>query len=167
MKFQEFERLIQIKFIDGLLKPFPARIVHRREYKGQYYPGFEIGIIVDVCKFQFAWEESGGVLIGSLDSAFADNHSGWFSLERLICFLTHQPFTWKSPFEKLPRDEKIVATFHNLGKISAPHVSKLITMFSSQSNMAEWTEKYNEYEDEQFKLRYPSFYEEYMRRKYS
>jgi len=167
MKFEEFERLIHIEFIENVLRPYSPSIAHRREYKGQYYQGFEIGVVTDTCKFQFAWEEGGGVMIGSLTNTFTNKKSGWFSLDRILCFLAQQPFVWMSPFDGLPHDEKIVATFRHVQKSFAPYVNETIKMFSSPSRIAEWTQTYNVYEDEQFRLRYPSFYEEYLKRKYS
>ena len=165
MNFLEFEYLIQNEFLDGVLKPFSSNIAHRREYRGQYYPGYEIGVIVEHCKFLFVWEEGGGVMIAPPSSRFENTSDGWFSLGRIICFITHQPFTWESPYQHMPHEDQIIQTLQATRRAVAPYVSQVILLFSSDEKVADWIFNYEEYEDEQFRLKYPSLYESYKQSK--
>ena len=165
MKFTEFEKLVQTEFTNGVLQFFFPQIVHRREYGGQYYPGYEIGVIVEHCKFLFVWEEGGGVMIAPLSSRFANTSDGWFSLGRIMCFITHQPFTWESPYHHMPHDDQIIQTLQAARRAVAPYVSQVILLFSSDEKVADWIFLYEEYEDEQFRLKYPSLYESYKQSK--
>ena len=165
MKFTEFEKLVQSEFANGVLQLFFSQIVYRREYLGQYYPGYEIGLTVKSCKFLFVWEEGGGVMIAPPSSRFENTSEGWFSLGRIICFVTNQPFIWESPYQHIPRDDQIIQTLQAARKAVAPYVSQVISLFSSDEKVADWIFNYEEYEDEQFRLKYPSFYESYKQSK--
>jgi len=165
MKFEDFEKFIQKEFMEAVLKPFSPYIDHRREHMGHYYPSYEIGVTTKLCKFLFAWEEGGGVMIAPLFSSFENTHDSWFSLDRILCSVTRQPFIWESPYESLPRDEQIISTLYATRKALAPYVNQIVLMFSSEETMSKWILYYEHYEDEQFKSKYPALYEAYKRDK--
>ena len=165
MRYTDFEKLIQTEFANGVLQLFFSQIVYRREYLGQYYPGYEIGLAVKSCKFLFVWEEGGGVMIAPSSSHFENTSDGWFSLGRIISFITHQPFTWESPYQHMPHDDQIIQTLQATRKAVAPYVSQVISLFSSDEKVEDWIFNYEEYEDEQFRLKYPSLYESYKQTK--
>jgi hypothetical protein len=166
MTFTEFESLVQNEFIRGVLEHFSPQIIHRREYQGQYWPGYEIGVRTLFCKFLFVWEEGGGVMIAPSSSDFENRSDSWFSLDRIIYFIKNQSFTWEAPYQNIPHDDQIIKTLQETRMALAPHVSGVISLFSSDEKVAEWIFNYEKYEDEQFRLKYPSLYEEYKRRKH-
>ena len=165
MDLIEFEYLIQNEFLDGVLKPFSPNLIYRRKLEGQYYPRLEIGVIVEHCKFLFLWEEGGGIMIAPLSNRFENTSDGWFSLDRIICFITHQPFTWESPYQHMHHDDQIIQTLQATRQAVAPYVSQVISLFSNDEKVADWIFNYEEYEDEQFRLKYPSLYESYKQSK--
>ena len=165
MRYTDFEKLIQTEFANGMFQSFIPQIVYRREYLGQHYPGYEIGLAVESCKFLFVWEEGGSVMIAPPSSRFEKTSDGWFSLDRIICFITHQPFTWESPYQHMARDNQIIQTLQAARGAVAPFVSQVISLFSNDEKVADWIYNYEEYEDEQFRLKYPSFYESYKQSK--
>ena len=165
MKFEEFERLIRKEYIEGLLSPFSPYITHRREYQGHHYPGYEIGLNTKSCKLLFVWEEGSGVMIGPLPSSFENTHDNWFSLDRIVCFLSHRPFAWEPPYRNLSHDEQLTYNLQAIQKSSSPYINQIMSLFSNVEKMSECISSYENYEDEQFKLKYPNFYEEYKKRK--
>ena len=165
MKFEEFEKTIKEIFLENTLRSFSPKIAHRREYKGHYYPGYEIGVNINTGIFLFLWEEGGGVMIGPPASSFGDAQTGWFSLDRIISFVSQQPFVWETPFQGMPRDKQIHATFRSLQEEFAPYANFIVSMVSSAEKVNEWAHDYEMYEAGQFKLAYPAYYEEYKKQR--
>ena len=160
MKFEEFEILIQEEFIDGVLKPYSPDIAYRNEYKGHYYPGYEIGVNIKSGKFLFLWEEGGGVMIGPVTSEYSYTQKGWFDLDRIICFVSDQPFIWDNP-SHLPHNEQIITTFRATKSAFIPHANQIIHMVSSIERVNQWINDYEDYEDRQLKIKYPSYYQQF------
>lgn len=165
MKFDELENYIQKECLEDMLKPFSPYVAYRKEYRGQHYPGYEIGINTTFCKFLVVWEEESDVMIAPQSSNFENTRENWFSLERIVCFLTRQPFIWDAPYQPIPHNEKLIREFHVLKEQSIPYINQIVSMFSSSERMSKWLPMYEKYDDEQFRLKFPNFYEEYKRRK--
>ena len=104
-------------------------------------------------------------MIAPPSSRFENTSDGWFSLDRIICFIIHQPFTWESPYQYIPHKDQIIQTLQDARRELDPYVSRVISLFSSDEKVADWIFKYEEYEDEQFRLKYPSLYESYKQTK--
>src|SRR5689334_10158764 len=120
MKFAEFEALITEEYLEGVLKSFSPRMVYHREYQGHHYPGYEIGVDTNSCRFLFVCEEQSGVMIAPLASKFENTHDHWFSLVKLVCFLANKPFDWEETHQNMLHDESLAQCLHTIQKDAAP-----------------------------------------------
>jgi hypothetical protein len=161
MQFTEYKEMIREEYIEDILLPFFPKLMHCREYKGHYYPGYEIGVNIKSGKFLFLWEEGGGVMIGPATSEYSNTQKGWFDLDRIICFVSDQPFIWDNPYHHLPHNEQIITTFHATKSAFIPYVDRIINMVSSIKKVNQWINDYEDYVDKQFKIKYPSYYKQF------
>ncbi len=165
MEFQDFINLIRKEYVNLVLAPYSPQVAYSREYSGHYHSGYEIGIKTKLCNFLFVWEEGGGGMVGPLTSSFRNTQDGWYSLDRIISFVTQQPFSYSQLKQTLSRRETIMNSIRQERKEFEPVAEKIMLMFSSKRNIQKWQEMYSQYEDEQFKIRYPKYYDQYIKRK--
>ena len=165
MEFQDFKNLIQKEYINTVLAPYFPEVAHTQKYIGRYHPRYELGIKTKLCNFLFVWGEGAGGMIGPLTSSFQDAQSGWYDLDKIISFVTQQPFHYSPLKQTLSHREQLMNSICKERKEFTSVAEKIMLMFSSKKNMHKWKEMYSRYEDEQFKAKYPKYYDEYIKRK--
>ncbi|MBT3315076.1 MAG: hypothetical protein HN390_10730 [Anaerolineae bacterium] len=165
MEFQDFKNLIQEEYIDTVLKLYFPEVVHIQKYKGRYHPRYELGIKTKHCNFLFIWGEGAGCMIGPLTSSFQDAQNGWYGLDRITSFVTQQPFNYSPLKQTLSHREQLMNSIYQERREFKPVAEKIMLMFSSKKNMNKWQEMYLQYENEQFRTKYPKHYDHYLKRK--
>jgi hypothetical protein len=161
MRFNKFELLIQDLFIDDALKPYNCSISCKREQAQGPFLGYAIGICVKLSKLLFLYEEPGGagVMIGNSRSNFENIDNRWFDLDRIISYVSDQPFNWEDPYTGMSYDDRISAIFTATANSFSPVAEQVIEMFNNNAKELEWESDYKKYKERQIKLRYPEFFE--------
>ena len=157
MEFVEFELLINILFLDAIIKSYSPQICHKLKYTKGYFAGYEIGVNISTCKLLFVYEEpgGGGVMVGSSSSNFEDSKDGWYDLDRITAYVSKRPFMWGDPHKGMPYDKKIVAAFSYTAKTFSPLLVDIMKMFRNKDSVKEWRIDYQKYEEQQVRLKYP------------
>jgi len=126
-----------------LFERYGFKLVHSREGSKTQYRRYEVGVQSSM-RIAFLYEDPSvaAVVLGTKQDDF-DKVGEWVDARRLLDYIQKGPLRWKPPHEA--GVDYVRASFSTLAMELEPSMPKVLEMFRSAENVADWRSGFDDY----------------------